>query len=188
MLTDPAPDVVVVPLAAVTVQTMSAAVSGTHPAGTGSETLAAPGRPRTRAALPRGWSGAGAPEIVAVDRRERLAATVADETRRMVDLVRGGNVAVVVPDALAEEVSAHLIAGGNQHGRAATSSLDIGVTVVPVSMVKGLELDGVVVVEPADIVDSELHGLRALYVALTRSTQRLSVVHHRPLPASMTAS
>ena len=29
------------------------------------------------------------------------------------------------------------------------------------------------------------HGLRALYVALTRSTQRLTVVHHEPLPAAM---
>ena len=53
------------------------------------------------------------------------------------------------------------------------------------SVVKGLELDAVVVVEPAEIVGSDEHGLRALYVALTRSTQRLSVVHHQPLPEAM---
>ena len=47
----------------------------------------------------------------------------------------------------------------------------MGITVVPVSVVKGLELDGVVVVEPAGIVAGEQQGLRALYVALTRSTQ-----------------
>ena len=51
------------------------------------------------------------------------------------------------------------------------------------SVVKGLELDAVVVVEPAEIVGADEHGLRALYVALTRSTQRLSVVHHDDLPA-----
>ena len=45
--------------------------------------------------------------------------------------------------------------------------------------------DGVVVVEPADIVAGEQQGLRALYVALTRSTKRLSIVHAKPLPAAM---
>jgi DNA helicase IV len=56
---------------------------------------------------------------------------------------------------------------------------------VPVSVVKGLELDGVVVVEPARIVSDEAQGLRALYVALTRPTQRLTVVHAEPLPPAM---
>ena len=50
---------------------------------------------------------------------------------------------------------------------------------------EGLELDGVIVVEPADIVEANDRGLRSLFVALTRSTQRLSVAHSRPLPASM---
>ena len=58
-------------------------------------------------------------------------------------------------------------------------------TLVPVSVVKGLELDGVVVVEPSRIVSDTEHGLRALYVALTRSTQRLTVVHADELPAPM---
>jgi DNA helicase IV len=61
----------------------------------------------------------------------------------------------------------------------------MGVTVVPVSVVKGLELDGVVVVEPAKIVVEEQQGLRALYVALTRSTRRLTIVHSDTLPAAM---
>lgn len=54
-----------------------------------------------------------------------------------------------------------------------------------VSVVKGLELDGVVVVEPAEIVAEQRFGMRALYVALTRSTRRLTVVHGRDLPAAM---
>ena len=48
---------------------------------------------------------------------------------------------------------------------------------VPVGLVKGLELDATVVVEPARIVDEEAQGVRALYVALTRATKRLTVVH-----------
>lgn len=49
---------------------------------------------------------------------------------------------------------------------------------------KGLEFDHVVVVEPAQIVDEavEGQGLRELYVALTRPTRSLVVVHARPLP------
>ena len=38
---------------------------------------------------------------------------------------------------------------------------------------------------PAAIVAAEQQGLRALYVALTRSTRRLSIVHAEPLPDAM---
>jgi DNA helicase IV len=44
---------------------------------------------------------------------------------------------------------------------------------------KGLEFDHVVVVEPAMI------ELRELYVALSRPTKTLVVVHARPLPAEL---
>jgi DNA helicase IV len=47
---------------------------------------------------------------------------------------------------------------------------------------KGLEFDHVVVVEPAAIADAGGRGLRELYVALTRPTKTLVVVHARPLP------
>jgi DNA helicase IV len=47
---------------------------------------------------------------------------------------------------------------------------------------KGLEFDHVVVVEPAAIADGGDRGLRELYVALTRPTNTLVVVHARPLP------
>ena len=86
---------------------------------------------------------------------------------------------------MADDVSAALTGAGVEHGRATRSGLTTAITVVPVSVVKGLELDGVVVVEPAAIVDAEQQGLRALYVALTRSTKSLTIVHARPLPAAM---
>ena len=41
---------------------------------------------------------------------------------------------------------------------------------------KGLEFDGVVVVEPDAITDESASGWRTLYVALTRATQRLTTV------------
>ncbi len=50
---------------------------------------------------------------------------------------------------------------------------------------KGLEFDAVVVVEPADIIEEHERGASALYVAMTRPTQRLHVVAARALPAGM---
>ena len=128
--------------------------------------------------------GDAAPEIVAVDDRYALGAVVASETAKMATAL-SGSVAVVVPDAMVEEMSAALTAAGVAHGRATRTGLDDDITLVPVSVVKGLELDGVVVVEPAAIVAEETLGLRALYVALTRPTQRLTVVHAAPLPPAM---
>ena len=46
---------------------------------------------------------------------------------------------------------------------------------------KGLEFDAVVLVEPAAVVDGD-GGASDLYVAMTRPTQRLVVVHSRSLP------
>jgi DNA helicase IV len=50
-------------------------------------------------------------------------------------------------------------------------------------LVKGLEYDHVIVVEPADIVAAEPRGLNRLYVTLTRAVASLVVLHQRPLPA-----
>jgi len=41
---------------------------------------------------------------------------------------------------------------------------------------KGMEYDGVVLVEPAALLRESVHGVRTLYVALTRATQRLTTV------------
>ena len=40
-------------------------------------------------------------------------------------------------------------------------------------------------VEPARIVRDEAQGMRALYVALTRATKRLALVHAEPLPDAL---
>jgi DNA helicase IV len=125
------------------------------------------------------------PEFVAVEQPELLFSAVASATAAMVRDIPDGSIAIVAPDAFVEAVANALSHAGIEHARATRSGLNSGVTVVPVSVVKGLELDGVVVVEPAAIVAGEQQGLRALYVALTRSTRRLTVVHAQPLPPSM---
>jgi DNA helicase IV len=57
---------------------------------------------------------------------------------------------------------------------------------IPVSLVKGLEYDRVVLVEPADIVAAEPRGMSRLYVALTRAVAELVILHTKPLPAALT--
>jgi hypothetical protein len=56
---------------------------------------------------------------------------------------------------------------------------------VPASETKGLEYDSVLVVAPERILADGPRGAAELYVALTRATQRLGVLHHEPLPAAL---
>ena len=48
---------------------------------------------------------------------------------------------------------------------------------------KGLEFDVVIVVDPQGILDGSRRGANDLYVALTRATTRVVVVHPGPLPS-----
>ncbi|GAA3610058.1 AAA family ATPase [Kineosporia mesophila] len=59
------------------------------------------------------------------------------------------------------------------------------VSVLSVDDVKGLEYDAVTVVDPAGIIAASRRGASDLYVALTRPTQRLSIVHHGDLPEGL---
>ncbi len=56
---------------------------------------------------------------------------------------------------------------------------------VPASETKGLEFDAVLVVDPVRILADGPRGAAELYVALTRATQRLGVLHDGPLPPAL---
>jgi DNA helicase IV len=76
----------------------------------------------------------------------------------------------------------------DEAGREGTSVV-IGPPGVPGAIVpsetKGLEFDAVLVVEPARILADGPRGAAELYVALTRATQRLGVLHQGPLPQAL---
>ena len=108
---------------------------------------------------------------------------LADVVRSELDAVGAGNVAVIAATSQAVDVEGALERAGLSFGRPPRRGLDAQVAVVPVELVKGLEVDGAVVVEPARILREHAQGLRALYVALTRATKRLAVVHAEDLPA-----
>ncbi|MFI9491103.1 HelD family protein [Streptomyces halstedii] len=86
-----------------------------------------------------------------------------------------GRLAVIAPRALHEEIAAGL------DGVVAGAEPDLAHPVVLLAprQAKGLEFDHVLVVEPGR------YGTSDLYVALTRATQRLGVVHREPLPPSL---
>jgi len=115
----------------------------------------------------------------------RLAETVAAVARVERAAVDPGQVAVVCTSSIIDEVCEALEEADIAYGRATRHGLEHRVTVVEVSLVKGLEVDAVIVVEPSLIVAEQAQGNRALYVALTRATKRLAIVHEDDLPESL---
>jgi DNA helicase IV len=111
-------------------------------------------------------------------------------------LARPGSVAVICADAHIKETAESLRAAGlafgilgspgGSGGSGDPDPEDAGrLTLVPVTLAKGLEFDHVVLVEPGQIATGETYGLRRLYVALTRAVSRLTVFHAEPLPAEL---
>jgi DNA helicase IV len=111
-----------------------------------------------------------------------LAAAVAAAVSAETAAVAGGNVAVLAPAALVDELNEAVGSGPLDGSDADGPDLDDMVVVLTVSQAKGLEFDSVLIVDPAQILADSPHGLSELYVALTRATQRLGVLHSGPLP------
>ncbi|MGW3263978.1 ATP-dependent DNA helicase [Streptomyces sp. NPDC001056] len=132
-------------------------------------------------------AGADAVQTVATEPWKLLDDTVA-HVARLMDTSDGStprSVAVVVPDDSdwLDVISRRIAEDGDigeRNGKA--------VSVLAAAQVKGMEYDHVVVVEPATIADRGPAGQRQLYIALTRSTQSLTVLHTAPLPEALTGA
>ena len=104
---------------------------------------------------------------------------IADVIRADRSLDDSGTLAVIAPDsevepihaALRDEFGASIGLGG--------VSLTQSVSVLSPRTAKGLEFDSVVAVDPDGIIAAEPRGASALYVTLTRATQRLTVLRIR---------
>lgn len=124
------------------------------------------------------------PRVVPVwsslDLVDQLAKEVSAELRE----VGSGRLAVLAPAARLDDVHGGLSeALPVPVSRATTTdALDAPVTVLTAGQAKGLEFDTVVVVEPAELLAESLRGATDLYVAVTRPTQRLVLLHAEPLP------
>ncbi|MFF7533258.1 HelD family protein [Streptomyces bobili] len=132
-------------------------------------------------------AGEGAVRTVATEPWKLLDDTLAQVTR-LVGTSDGStlrSVAVIVPDDSdwLDAISRRVDAGGDVDDRLRGS-----VSVLAAAQAKGMEYDHVLVVEPATIADRGPAGLRQLYVALTRSTQSLTVLHTARLPEVLLGS
>lgn len=116
-------------------------------------------------------------------------AALADIVRQQLASVGDGRMAVIAPAggpwaAAGIAVALDAAFGPGTVGQGATA-IDAPIAVLDPRQSKGLEVDIVVVVEPAAILAASLRGVNDLYVALTRPTQRLVVVHAGELPPGM---
>ena len=98
------------------------------------------------------------------------------------EIGQGGRLAVIAPGNRIAEL-ARALPEAVPGDRA--DVLDSPVALLTVGQAKGLEFDRVVLADPAGILDQSPAGGHDLYVAITRATHRLTVVHDGPLPASL---
>jgi DNA helicase IV len=103
-----------------------------------------------------------------------LAEALPSVVDKEVAAIGDGKLAVIVPAASVASLRATV--------PGASDDLDAQVVVLGVTDAKGLEFDSVLVVDPAGILAESPRGASDLYVALTRATQRLGVVHTGDLP------
>jgi DNA helicase IV len=88
-----------------------------------------------------------------------------------------GTLAIIAPPSRLDAVAARI--------PGSSDDLTSGPVVLPPGGVKGLEFDSVLVIDPCRIVAEGVRGHNDLYVALTRATQRLGVVHPGDLPQEL---
>jgi DNA helicase IV len=110
---------------------------------------------------------------------DRVAAVVGAELDEMGE---DGRLAVIAPAARIGEL-ARALPGAVPGDR--PEVLDSPVALLTVGQAKGLEFDRVVLADPAGILAQSPAGGHDLYVAITRATHRLTVVHDGDLPAPL---
>jgi DNA helicase IV len=128
-----------------------------------------------------------------------FAGQVAAATARAAAQAGDGRLAVIVPAARLGELSTAVTGrepAGSVPGAGGAAGNTVGgedpdlerpVVVLTVRQAKGLEFDYVLIADPGQILAESPRGLNDLYVALTRATQRLGVVHPGPLPSVLAA-
>ena len=111
-----------------------------------------------------------------------LGASLAEATQRAAERLGDGRLAVIVPAARQRELAEAVTVTVPDAAVGEQPELERPVVVLTVAQAKGLEFDTVLIADPAGILAESPRGLNDLYVALTRATQRLGVVHAGEIP------
>ena len=114
----------------------------------------------------------------------KLGDLLGELTRAESAIIGAGRLAVIVPADRVDELT-RAVGVAVPDVVLEDPSLDRPVVVLSVKQVRGLEFDSVLVADPARIVADSPAGLNDLYVAITRATQRLGVVHEGDLPGAL---
>ncbi|MFI7599519.1 HelD family protein [Actinoplanes sp. NPDC049681] len=118
---------------------------------------------------------------------DELAADLVAAVRREVATVPDGRVGVLVPTALEGPLGDALTEAVPGAAVGEQPDLRNHVVLMTVREAKGLEFDSVLVVQPDEIIAESPRGLSDLYVAVTRATRRLGVLHTADLPKVLNA-
>lgn len=112
--------------------------------------------------------------------------TVTD-VRTAVDLALEveGTIAVIAQRQRLDELHSSLVATFGVRVGFGAATLACDITILSAHEAKGLEFDAVVIVDPAAIVVETKRGAAALYVAMTRPTQRLVLAEAQTLPVGL---
>ncbi|MFC4034371.1 HelD family protein [Streptomyces polygonati] len=102
--------------------------------------------------------------------------------REEIAVLGGGRMVIVHAPGWRPELIDRLAALDGVTRADGPSALDSPVALMTAAQAKGLEFDAVLVVEPAEILAAHNRGVNDLYVALTRGTKSLGVIHSRELP------
>ena len=117
--------------------------------------------------------------------RDALPATLAEITAE--EAAGGGQLAVIAPDTRIEELGAVVSRAVPDVSFGGNPDLTSPVVLLGATQAKGLEFDSVLIADPAAILAGSPRGRNDLYVAMTRSTQRLGVLHPGQPPAELAA-
>ena len=96
-----------------------------------------------------------------------------------------GRLAVIVPDTLVAELGDVVSRAVPGVSFGESPDLTSPVVVLGARQAKGLEFDSVLIADPAAILAGSSCGRNDLYVAMTRTTQRLGVLHPGRPPAEL---
>ena len=133
---------------------------------------------RSRSVRPGDWP------VAVIPTSDRLTATIAAVSAEHAR-AGSGTIAVIATESVIADLYPDLVeAFGREVGRGA-AGLTRPIAILTPQESKGLEFDSVVVVEPQRIIDEVARGAGALYVAMTRATQRLQLVSTEPLPSGI---
>ncbi|MGN7199052.1 HelD family protein [Arthrobacter sp. SAFR-044] len=112
---------------------------------------------------------------------DRLVEVLPEE----LEALDGGLLAVIADGDLLPQATAALRAVYGRRIGTGAGSYEQDIVVISPREAKGLEFDGVVVLEPSVMLNHEHGKVGDLYVAMTRATQRLRLIAAQPVPAGI---